>query len=186
MAALVGDELKVFRGLENLVDRLDPGKGLASGGNGEPAGIGSGFLFPGGSCVQFPLGLEGPGGLAVEGQAGGWSGDGGRGQGCSKGMPGNRFEGLWSRLPLSGKGQSQGEQNEGDPDHETPRGLQNKVEEESGFRSLSLDRVAVSAFGAHGFVASSKNHETSSSRPCRRSHPRDLCSGRPPRVQDHL
>lgn len=47
---------------------------------------------------------------------------GGRGQGGSKGMPGNRFEGLWSRLSLSGKGQSQGEQNEGDPDHETPVG----------------------------------------------------------------
>ena len=76
MAALVGDELKVFRGLENLVDRLDPGKGLASGGNGEPAGIGSGFLFLWGSWVQYPLGLEGPGGLAVEGQAGGWPGAG--------------------------------------------------------------------------------------------------------------
>gem|GEM_PF-4456302 len=38
MAALVGHELEVFRGLEDLVDRPDSGKGLASKGNGEPGG----------------------------------------------------------------------------------------------------------------------------------------------------
>jgi len=54
MAALVGDELKVFRGLENLVDRLDPGKGLASDGNGDQQELAVVFCFRGAPACSSP------------------------------------------------------------------------------------------------------------------------------------